>query len=326
MATTITIPTYALSSTIPSQYTEELQIMVHFPPSLAQSISTDLDQTNGADITITFTSNRQAKLIYEGNVYHALLLDLPTHVETLKQMPQDSDTYVKIADIGQKLIVFDDEEHFKREMNSRESSKNWSLTEGLTWQTTYLTKRRIIKEHALGTRKDVEEAEEIVQRLLEKDEKAKKSLFTLQDSRGRVIIQNDPETGKFIRGHGHGEMMDLDESISQQPTLDDNITLEGVTEEVTEENMDDDMEEDIDGENEEESALSDLAEEIEENMQIEVPALSQEEQINPIINQLRERIEEKRIQLNKITNPMIKARLEDVIRQLENELKIHSKP
>lgn len=320
MATTITIPTYALSSTIPSQYTEELQIMIQFPPSLAQSISADLDQTNGTDITITFTSNRQAKLIYEGNTYHALLLDLPTHVETLKQMPQGSDTYVKISDIGQKLVVFDDEDQFKLQVESRESLKDWSLTEGLTWQTTFLTKKRKTKEQALGTRKSMEEVEEIVQNLLEKDEKSKKSSFMLQDNRGRIILQNDPETGKFIRGHGHEEMMDLDESASQQPTLDDNITFEGgINEDIAEENENEEME------GAEESALSDLADEIEENMQIEFSVLSQEEQINPIIKQLRERIEEKRIQLEKITNPMIKARLEDVVRQLENELKIHSK-
>lgn len=306
MATTITIPSFALNA-IPSQYTFESQFIIRFPHSIVGAVRTEVVESGcPGDLCITFSNDRIAKVSFEGKTYPAVLLDLPTIIES-HRMLDDGSQYVKIADIHQVLCVYESTANdiFKVDVENYRRM-HWLCADGLTPPMRNVCVRRFGKKLGSGVDRgmSVEEIEQHVQKLLQKDSDCVSSSYTLYDSSGKMITSSSG-----MQQHS-GSIIELNEpELESEPPISEE---ESGSEEVVEEDYDA------------------LAAEIEDNLMqdldtsVVIKPSTQDTmadmETSDIILQLQQKLQSKREQLASVTNPLIRARLEDVIKQLDADL------
>lgn len=257
----------------------------------------------------------------------AILLDLPGIVESHKTV--DKSQYTKVADIHQILLVFD-ENIDADERYAFYEREDFRFSSGLTPPMRDVRPRRWDKTGGMSVPppnvlKRQEEIEQKVQGILDADCRAEGSCFRLFDSRtGKIVLEGgnedflDHDDGLIGRsGSGGGGDIDDTQSDLKQPT-DDEFAME--------------LEDDIGGGNgngggangsvitgTQDDNLSEISS-ITAGTEASKQPLQTAHQALEVQNNLLLKIEERKKQLCSITNPIIRARLEDVIGQLEMDL------
>lgn len=292
----------------PFPYTYEEQFVLRLPPSLATQLQDELAESNQPeDLVITFTDARRASVVLHGRPLVGVLLDLPAIIESHKTV--DRSQYYKIADISQMLLVMVPGPETEEQIKEYEAL-GWQHPDGLTPPLKGVRSRRFRKTLSYGQQKDVEAIERRVQALLDRDSAALSSTFTVYDSQGRAVLHGGTD-GKFLKAAPSGE--------GALPADDYEDAADG--EDHAGGDTDDD---DFAAELEEEMMLADEPSEMVENTEdelfsgetiLEVPSA-----VSPAVMELQTKINERKAQLGSVTNPLIRARLEDVIRQLETDL------
>lgn len=257
----------------------------------------------------------------------AILLDLPGIVESHKTV--DKSQYTKVADIHQILVVFDDDENTDAdERYAFYEKEDFRFPSGLTPPMRDVRPRRWDKTGGMSipppnVLKRQEEIEQKVQGILDADCQAEGSCFRLFDSRtGKIVLEGGNEDfldhDDGLIGSGGGADGDIDDTQSdlKQPS-DDEFAME--------------LEDDIGGGNgngdanvsvitgTQDDNLSEISS-ITAGTEASKQPLQTAHQALEVQNNLLQKIEERKKQLCSITNPMIRARLEDVIGQLEMDL------
>jgi transcription initiation factor TFIID subunit 7 len=271
---------------------------------------------------------RMAKVTFDGRTYAAVLCDLPTIIESHKT--SDRSQYVKIADIHQVLLVLDGSSESIRHRIEDLRQKDFILDDGLTPPMKNVRNRRFSKRNQENLKK-MEEIERTVARLIEADSRAVSSNYVLYNSRNKPIATNhttDRSKGrkKSVSSEfggvgtdeeGNEEEAAFEESVQEAEDesgdsdfaaeLEDNLMDELSQAEEAEETSAEPMDEDgMESTGEFASQMGDLT-------------LGSQSTLPPALQQLRLQIQEKKAQLASVTNPAIKARLEDVIKYLETE-------
>lgn len=304
----------------PFPYTYEEQFVVRFPPAAAAQIRRELcAQQQPEDLKIVFSDERHASVTVHGRRYAAVLLDLPTILETQKTF--DRAQYYKIGDISQILLVLPDDDGGAAAAAAAEYERSdWQFPDGLTPPLRSVRTRRFKHTTSYGQQKDVEDIERRVQALLDRDSQATTSTFTVYDSSGRAILSGGGADGKIARG--------------SRPLSAEDVPAEGEVDEDDDDPDHNDLDADADADADnlsiaddgsgESSGDEEFAAELEEEMLAEESSLPSSSLLppapSPAVLELHAKINERKAQLASVTNPLIRARLEDVIRQLEGDL------
>lgn len=265
------IPTPSQPELVGVQALEE-HFYIRFPTDLAESIREDLrDVRKPSDLSLTFITPRRATVQFGASErLSAILVDIPTVTETIKSLeaghgPSTTGQYCKVAEAAQMLIVFSTDEQAD-EFEERMRAVDFQYQDGLTPPMHQARQRRFNPTRA-GVRVELEQIEEQVRALLERDSRSTLSRFE--------YYQND----RLVK--------------SSEPTI---VTREEI------EDSDDDLAAEIEDE---------LMHGSDTEPSVSVP--------NPRQERLDE-LEAKRTQLARVTNPAIRAFLEETIKQLESEL------
>lgn len=335
-------------------YTWEDQFIIRFPPSLVPLIVEALgpdgkglslcdllkisflpdatpNTTHLSHPTHSFLKRcpRRAKVTISSPTFpstlerDALLLDLPCIIETHKTV--DKSQYTKIADIHQMLLVFDENVDFNQHYTFYKG-EDFRLSSGLTPPMKDVRQKRFLKTGMSIPPPNIikrhEEIEDRVQAILDGDAMSEGSTFRLFDSRtGKIVLEggNEDFLDNSTNNIGDDDIGDDGESDHQRP-MEDDFALE--------------LEEDIGGGGGggnrfdansisagpvDDDSISEVSSSITSSTINKIP-IQEPHHIIELENNLLTKIEERKKQLSSITNPMIKARLEDVIGQLEMDL------
>jgi TATA-binding protein-associated factor Taf7 len=215
------------------------------------------------------------------------------------------------------------------------------LADGLTPPLKQAAKRRFgprpLHFHDAG---DLERIEREVERLIKADGQAAETAFSLLGADGQVLLSSGPVATETL--HEDTEMEPYGEGDMALEQDEEDNELEGDEEEDEEEEEDNNEEEGSGEEEGEGEEFDDFAAELEDNLMQEQEfdgsqlsagpteaaslhdpsaALSGLSEKDRMVYDLEERLEEKRKQAASVANPLIKARIEDVVRQLEDNLR-----
>lgn len=332
----IQIPSSSLIVLEPAQQTFEEHFVIRFPPGLAASVRSDLQETGlPGDLEISFNRNvklvksllirfveqdaRMAKVKFDGRVYSAVLCDLPTILESLKT--SDGSQYTKVADIHQVLLVLDGPSDQMKQRIEQLRAADYQLDDGLTAPMTDCRHRRFsTKAHENAKR--MEEIEERVKALIQADESAIASNYTLYDSRNRpVSLQQSKRKGSAKAQEAvQVEEVDQDEEAVEHEEDSGDSDFAAELEEDLLDDLDVAMDDDDHGTASQiEDAMTEVT--LHEPMSssatiMEAPVAS----LPPELINLQRQINEKRAQLDIVSNPAIRERLAEALRYLENQL------
>jgi TATA-binding protein-associated factor Taf7 len=200
------------------------------------------------------------------------------------------------------LLVMPDGPEAQAKVQHYEAN-GWQHSDGLTPPLKDVRTRRFSRTASYGKQKDVEAIEKRVQALLDRDTAATSSSFTIYDSMGKTLLRGGATDGKF-EPPKEGKEEESDDEFAAE--LEEAMLAEDAMEVETQpESM-----------APTEDATQEMLAEEPEELTPEAPIVIQ----STAVMELREKINERKAQLASVTNPMIKARLEDVIRQLEEDL------
>jgi len=307
------------------------------------------------DVWMKFKDSRRAVVSVRGNLYSALLVDLPCIIESNKTL--DKKAVFKSADISQMLVVADRIDREEEVLTVPARPQDLTYPHGLTPPMHYVRKRRFRKRISNRT---IEAVEAEVERLLAEDAKAESSKFSLVDAaeleREELSIMSDvdPNEGSYgllgdqeydydqdAEGEidedypgaagvgGAGDDADVDgdtlandlESalMDEGPEADDNNTggnalhLSGQNGTVAATPAEEESEDDDDDDEEEETG------ELDEDA---TEAAQERERLKEEIHDLQTAIRAKQRELSKITNNLLRGRVELVISSLQGELEM----
>ncbi|PWW78283.1 hypothetical protein C7212DRAFT_364365 [Tuber magnatum] len=129
------------------------------------------------DVWMKFKDSRRAVVGVRGNLYGALLVDLPCIIESNKTL--DKKAIFKSADISQMLVVGDRIDKEEEVLAVPAHPQDLTYPHGVTPPMHYVRKRRFRKRISNRT---IEAVEAEVERLLTEDAKAESSKFSLVDA------------------------------------------------------------------------------------------------------------------------------------------------
>lgn len=301
----------------PFPYTYEEQFIIRFPPSVAAQLREELRESEQPeDLSITFVDSRRANATFHGRKFIGLLLDLPTILETQKTF--DRAQYYKIADISQILLILPDDGRPETAAKIKEyEDQGWQFPDGISPPLKNVRVRRFKRTTSYGQQKDVEAIEKRVQALLDRDAQAASSTFTIYDSQGRAVLSGGGMDGKFVRvqpGEG-GVLEEIEEGDAE---------AEGSATGERHDSSDEEFAAELEEELLADEALIDTQEAEEDTdpgvEELLPPPIIPTPTLSPAVMELQTKINERKAQLESVTNQLIRARLEDVIRQLEHDL------
>lgn len=313
--------------------------------------SRQLDNTT--DVWFKFKDHRRAVVCVRGNLYAALLVDLPCIVESSKTM--DKKAIFKTGDICQMLLVGDRLLSEDAIFGIPFKQSDIIHPHGLTPPLQYVRKRRFRKRVSNRT---IEAVEAEVDRLLAADQDAESSKYELLDAE-QLLREEEEEEGRYdmlgqAGGDGHGEIMstegetcmegdgyhDEDAEGEDDYEMDDDdlamqmesalmggedaaggvdnglapVTLNGSNNETVEVEVEaeESDEEEEDGDDEEDAEA-----ELDENAQ---ESAQQSQKIREEIADLETAYKAQLRELEKATNPIIKARKQSALDKIINEL------
>lgn len=283
-----------------------------------------------SDVWFKFKDSRRAVVCVRGHLYSALLVDLPSIIESNKTL--DKKAIFKTADICQMLLVSERIKHEDECFNLLTRPQDITYPHGLTPPMHFVRKRRFRKRISNRT---IEAVEAEVDRLLRDDERAEKSSFSLVDAAELARAEEGEEGYDLLGGQEYddeqdaegeveydfapGEEMDDDTLANdlESALMDDMADLDdtpipgvgatGVSGTPADDESDDDEEDE-----EEEAELDEDAAE----------AAQEREKLKEEIQDLEEAIKAKVKEYESISNVMLKARIQKVISSLKAELEL----
>lgn len=260
-----------------------------------------------------------------------MLCDLPTILETHKT--SDRSQYSKVADVHQILLVLEGTVESNKQRIEQFRASDFQLDDGLTAPMKNVKNRRFSKKTAENAKR-MEEIEQRVKELLAADERAKSTNYTLYNSQNKPIVLKDNSRRRSV-AQSQGEiaakskdelndlLMDMDQeatqpSESEPPESDDDDDFAAELEEDLLETQSQPSQMD-EAESRPELAPGDM----DGGLSQDSPLPSQ---LPPAVLQLQSQIASKRAQLDSVTNPAIRARIEAMILDLERDMesKLHT--
>ncbi|KAF4988325.1 hypothetical protein FGRMN_9833 [Fusarium graminum] len=292
----------------------------------------------GADIHLKFfeEDTRRAVVTVKGQPFAAVMVDLPTITEAMKTW--DRKSFLKSADICQMLLVY---ARISTEAEARQTplpsmiDQHFRWPHGLTPPMHDCMNRRFAKTIS---RKEIEDKEAEVERLLAEDAKAGSTRWEwVEESK-----EDDDDVGEE---DAEGEMDDsMDYFQSQDVFGDENDDLEADLEAAfatgetgdetpatgmdaptpmtaTQVNTPAPLQDSIESDESEE--VSDDDDDDDEDLDDDARAQRDEEQgVKDIINDLKRQLANKQAELARTTNKILRTRIEQTIKQLKSEIEL----
>ncbi|KAM0341353.1 hypothetical protein ACHAPU_010096 [Fusarium lateritium] len=292
----------------------------------------------GADIHLKFfeEDTRRAVMTVKGQPFAAVMVDLPTITEAMKTW--DRKSFLKSADICQMLLIY---AKVPTEAEARQAplpsmiDQHFRWPHGLTPPMHDCMNRRFAKTIS---RKEIEDKEAEVERLLAEDAKA-------GSTRWEWVEETKEDDNDDLEEDAEGEMDDsMDYFQSQDVFGDDNDELEAdleaafATKETGEEtpatgmdaptpmtatqvNTPAPLQDSIESDESEE--VSDDDDDDDEDLDEDARAQRDEEQgVKDIINDLKRQLANKQAELARTTNKILRTRIEQTIKQLKSEIEL----
>lgn len=217
------------------------------------------------------------------------------------------------------MIVLDGTSEQVRLKVDQYRASDFQLDDGITAPMSHV-KTLKFGSKAAENAKRMEEIEKRVKELIAADEQALSSNYTLYDSHNRPV-QLDKKKSKSSAAQAN-ELETVQYEAEEEP-------LYGEQEAAVEDQesgdsdfaaeLEGDLLDDIEQSMDEESVQSGLIDDAMVNMRLDSQVLPTQTQLPPELLNLQRQIQEKRTQLEAVTNPAIKERLEDAIRYLEQQ-------
>ncbi|KAG0635915.1 TAFII55 protein conserved region-domain-containing protein [Tuber brumale] len=305
------------------------------------------------DVWMKFKDSRRAVVGVRGNLYSALLVDLPCIIESNKTL--DKKAIFKTADISQMLVVGDRIDREEEVLTVPARPQDITYPHGVTPPMHYVRKRRFRKRISNRT---IEAVEAEVERLLAEDAKAESSKFSLVDAveleREEINAMSDVDPNEGSYDLLGDQEYDYDQDAEGEIDEDypgavgavgagDDVDVDGDTLANDLESALMDEGPDADGDNtggnalhpsgqngtvaatpaEEESEDDDDDDEEEEAGELDedaTEAAQVREKLREEIHDLQTAIRAKERELSKITNNLLRGRVELVISNLQCEL------
>ncbi|RPA89800.1 hypothetical protein L873DRAFT_584174 [Choiromyces venosus 120613-1] len=302
------------------------------------------------DVMLKFKDSRRAVVGIRGNLYGALLVDLPCIIESNKTL--DKKTIFKSADISQMLVVGDRIDREEEALAIPARPQDITYPHGITPPMHYVRKRRFRKRISNRT---IEAVEAEVERLLAEDAKADSSKFSLVDAmeleREEISAMSDVDPNESSYDLLGDQEYDYDQDAEGEIDEDypgaagaggedmevdgdtlandlESALMEGFVEGGGEDSTsahhqngttvpaaEEESEDDDDDDEEEEAAPGELDEDAAE-------AAQERERLREEIHDLQTAIRAKQRELSKITNNLLRGRVELVIQSLQGELEM----
>lgn len=295
----------------------------------------------GADIQLKFfeEDTRRAMITIKGQPFAAVMVDLPTITEAMKTW--DRKSFMKSADICQMLLVYQkvkNEDEAKKATLPAMLDNNFKWPHGLTPPMHDAVNRRFAKTIS---RKEIEDKEAEVERLLAEDAKAVSTRWEWVDERHQDADEDEEmdedaegEVDETVGYFGTGEDDDNDEDLeadleaafadelmaetpatgmeaatpmtgTQAGTPGGGILQDSIEADESEEDEDDDDDDDDDDLDEDERAQRD-----------------EEQGVKDIIADMKKQLAARQADLAKTTNQILRSRIENQIRQLKSEIEL----
>jgi transcription initiation factor TFIID subunit 7 len=266
-----------------------------------------------SDVWMKFKEQRKAVLNVRGNLYAALLVDLPCVIEANKTL--DKKNIFKVADICQMLLVTQRIQHEEAIWDVKFNIADQQFPHGLTPPMQWARKRRFRKRISNRT---IEMVEAEVERLLREDEKAVESSWALvdayEDGRGNLADQDEDAEFDLLGNAGYDDEQDAEGEVDHEyeyapesghvveevemdeETLVGDLDAALFEAEAEAETSDEDEDEDVAAP---EPELDDAAKE----------KLLQKEKLREEIQDLEDMIASKEVEMEKIENNILRQRV-----------------
>ncbi|KEY71029.1 hypothetical protein S7711_00853 [Stachybotrys chartarum IBT 7711] len=295
----------------------------------------------GADIALKFfeEETRRAIVTVKGQLFAAVMVDLPTITESMKTW--DKKSFMKSADICQMLLIFDkvkSEEEARHIPLPSMINSHFKWPHGLTPPMHDCVNRRFAKTIS---RKEIEDKEAEVERLLAEDAKAASTKWEWVDDRRQDdddedMVDEDIEgevddSMGYFAGHDalfgdndndleadlEAAFADDTELVAETPATGMDMTTPlatqvntpaaGLQESIE---MDDESEEDDDDDDDDDDDLD----------EDERAQRDEEQGVKDIIHELEKQLAKSRADLDKTQNKILRDRIDKQIKQLKSEI------
>ncbi|KAJ2139410.1 hypothetical protein IW136_002869 [Coemansia sp. RSA 678] len=262
-------------------------------------------------LEIKFRDERNAIVKFDGSMYAAKLVDLPTITESYRTI--DKKQMLKTADICQMLVI--ERQITESEIDQVPLARGLDIIhpDGLAPSLANVRKNRFRPRIPLSK---IDTIEQEVLRLLEEDAQAMAVKFEIYDEQGE---------------EGRGATPSID--IMSPVTLDDMATPMVADDDAASSIANDDLEFDENLAAELEQGLEELGDEDEDEDEDDEESEEEEDDDQPNnersmqikllgeeIAELENTIQKKRADLDSAPNPIIRKRFEDIIQRLQQEL------
>ncbi|KAH7328659.1 TAFII55 protein conserved region-domain-containing protein [Stachybotrys elegans] len=300
----------------------------------------------GADIALKFfeEDTRRAIMTVKGQPFAAVMVDLPTITESMKTW--DKKSFMKSADICQMLLVID---KVKNEDEARHIAlppmidPNFKWPHGLTPPMHDCVNRRFAKTIS---RKEIEDKEAEVERLLAEDAKAASTKWEWVDDRrqdaddeemGDEDAEGEADDSYFaprgdddeLFGDGDDLEADLeaafadDMMVAETPATGMDMATPMATQAETPAAAAGGLHESIEADDESEDDDDDDDDDDDEDLDEDERAQRDEEQgVKDIIHDMEKQLAKSTADLEKTQNKILRERLERQIKQLRSEIEL----
>ncbi|CAN0205634.1 unnamed protein product, partial [Discosporangium mesarthrocarpum] len=121
------------------------QLILRLPDDLSDRMHNGINKESldGVEFVPVEKDGRRFTFTMEGDSYPARLVDLPCILETHKTL--DRATYFKSGDVGQMLIVYEDERAYQRDEASCAVNPQGYYPDGMTPPTKNIVRRNFLK-------------------------------------------------------------------------------------------------------------------------------------------------------------------------------------
>eukprot|EP00834_Sanchytrium_tribonematis_P000791 NODE_15_length_50561_cov_0.608081.p22 type:complete len:306 gc:universal NODE_15_length_50561_cov_0.608081:48889-47972(-) len=260
----------------------EKHLILRLPEQLADRVSSEIKDRNYDNIKMEYLNDRQGIFIYQKDIYMFKLVDLPCILETQKTV--DKKQFYKSGDISQMILV--DEEPFEKE-------REGLTIDELSARLPDLDRTDYIYPHGLTP-----PLQHVRQRRFRK-RTPKHEIETIEEQVKKLLERDD-------------EAFDVKYEVVEDE--DDEMSFENEPSQIIQDNLSDD-----------DSLVADLERELQqerddsENDDNEVEDLEDLNELNDDILLIKEQIAEKKQQIESAPNAIIKIKLEEALKRLEQE-------
>ncbi|KAJ4163782.1 hypothetical protein LMH87_005490 [Akanthomyces muscarius] len=307
-------------------------------------------QQGGANISLKFfdEESHRAVVTVKGQMFAAVMVDLPTITESMKTW--DKKSFLKSADVCQMLLVFQPvktEDEAKKAPLPSMIDGNFKWPHGLTPPMHDCVNRRFAKTIS---RKEIEDKEQEVERLLSEDGMADRTAWEWVDEAGEngagTAGEEEDAEGEDAEGELDDSMgyfgaedgedgaegdLDLeadleaafaDDLVADTPATGMEVGTPMMTTQANTPAVHQSIEMDMSEESDEDDDDDDDDDDDEDLDEDQRAARDEAQGVKDIINDLKKQLNHRRADLEKTQNKILRQRLESQIKQLKSEIEL----